>query len=71
MVLAGWRGFKFSLDTLGYDACASKRSHALWSGNPQLQSFLAELAIELGSAQKWLGNSWARQGAKLYGAGDS
>ena len=28
MVLAGWRGFKISLDTLGYDACASKRSHA-------------------------------------------
>ena len=28
VVLAGWRGFKFSLDTLGYDACASKRSHA-------------------------------------------
>ena len=27
-VLAGWRGFKISLDTLGYDACASKRSHA-------------------------------------------
>ena len=27
-MLAGWRGFKISLDTLGYDACASKRSHA-------------------------------------------
>ena len=32
--------------------------------------FLAELAFELGSAQKWLENSGARQGAKLYGAGD-
>ena len=29
VVLAGWRGFKFSLDTLTYDVCASKRSHAL------------------------------------------
>ena len=38
---------------------------------PIIKLFLAEAAIELGSAQKWRESSGARQGAKLCGAGDS
>ena len=46
-------------------ACAVEREPSI------TKLFLTELAFELGSAQKWLENSGARQGAKLYGAGDS